>query len=337
MRAYGLRSFFIRRVLSMSVDATAPKAQEGDSARGFAFAFSAYLLWGFLPLYMKAVAHMPPTEVLAHRVIWSIPVAGALLLALGRMGDLKAALRDRRMLLMASLTAVLIAVNWGIYIWAVASGRALDAALGYFINPLFSIFLGATLLREKLLPLQKAALVFAAAGVAVLTWETGSLPWVALALTLSWGFYAFFRKTLPIGPNQGFLLEVLILLPAATAYILWLELSGRGHLFGGTGWDWALLAGTGLVTAIPLILYGNGAKLLRLSTIGIMQYIAPTMIFLIAVFLFKEPFGKERLVAFALIWAGLILYSLPLIQGVARRAGEKGEKVEKVEPPKTGG
>ncbi|MDD2868518.1 EamA family transporter RarD [Neomegalonema sp.] len=303
----------------MSVDATAPRAQEGDSARGFAFAFGAYFLWGFLPLYMKAVSHIPPTEVLAHRVIWSAPVAAALLLALGRMSDLKSALRDRRMLLMASLTAALIAVNWGIYIWAIANDRALDAALGYFINPLFSIFLGAILLREKLQPLQIAALGFVVAGVGLLTWEGGGLPWTALALTFSWGFYAFFRKTLPIGPNQGFLLEVLILLPLATAWVLWLEATGGGHVGGGSWRDVWLLMASGVVTAVPLILYGNGAKLLRLSTIGIMQYIAPTMIFLLAIFVFKEPFSRERLYAFALIWAALVLYSLPMLQDLARR------------------
>ncbi|WP_018633372.1 EamA family transporter RarD [Neomegalonema perideroedes] len=308
----------------MSLDAAAPPAQQGDSLRGFAFAFGAYFLWGFLPLYMKAVAHISPTEVLAHRVIWSAPLAAALLYALGRMSDLKAALRDRRMLAMASLTAALIAVNWGIYIWAIANDRALDAALGYFINPLFSIFLGAVLLREKLQPLQIAALGCAAAGVALLTWEGGGLPWTALALTFSWGFYAFFRKTLPIGPNQGFLLEVLILLPLATAYVVWLEATGRGHLLAGGTWgDFWLLLASGVATAVPLILYGNGAKLLRLSTIGIMQYIAPTMIFLLAIFVFKEPFSRERFFAFALIWAALVLYSLPMLRDFARRRAER--------------
>ena len=304
----------------MSVDAqTAPQAQDGDSARGFAFALGAYFLWGFLPLYMKAVAHIPPTEVIAHRVLWSIPVAGAALFLLGRLSDLKAALRNPRMVAMACLTSALIAVNWGIYVWAVGSGRALDAALGYFINPLFSIFLGSVFLGEKLQPMQKAALASAAIGVAVLAWETGSLPWTALALTLSWGFYAFFRKTLPIGPNQGFLLEVLLLAAPALIYVLYLEFSGAGHLTHGTTSDVALLLGTGFVTAIPLMLYANGAKLLRLSTIGIMQYIAPTMIFLTAVFVFKEPFSREKLIAFLFIWAALILYSWPMVAALRKR------------------
>ncbi len=157
--------------------------------------------------------------------------------------------------------------------------------------------------------------------MALLTWEAGSLPWVALALTVTWGFYAFFRKTLPIGPNQGFLLEVLLLAPAALAYAIWLTATGQTHFLAGDGRDTALLLGCGVVTAVPLILYANGAKLLRLSTIGMMQYIAPTMIFLIAVFVFDEPFSTTKAVAFALIWAGLALFTLAMVRGPRVRAG----------------
>ncbi len=177
---------------------TAVEVKNEDSARGFAFALAAYMLWGFLPFYMKAVAHIPPTEVIAHRILWSIPIAGGVLLILRRTDDLKVAIRNPRMLGMAAVTALLISVNWGIYVWAIGAGRALDTALGYFINPLFSIFLGAVLLKEKLAPAQKVAITLAAIAVAVLTYDAGGLPWVALGLTFSWGFYAFFRKTLPI-------------------------------------------------------------------------------------------------------------------------------------------
>jgi chloramphenicol-sensitive protein RarD len=281
-----------------------------DSAtRGFLFALSAYLLWGFLPFYMKAVAHIPATEVVAHRVIWSVPVAGALLIWMGRTADIKTALRSPRTLAMGGLTAALITVNWGVYVWAIAADRALETALGYYINPLFSVFLGAVLLGEKLTRAQIAAIALAVAAVALLTWEAGGLPWVSIALALSWGFYAFFKKTLPIGPAQGFFLEILVLSIPAIAYIGWLGASGAGH-FGRTGAvDIWLLLGCGLVTAVPLILYANGAKLLRLSTIGIMQYIAPTMIFVIAIFIFHEPFSSTRAIAFAMIWAALAIYS----------------------------
>ncbi|ATN33740.1 protein RarD [Rhizobium sp. ACO-34A] len=300
-------------------DPIAPAIENEDSARGFAFALTAYVIWGFLPLFMKAVAHIPPTEVIAHRVIWSIPIAAGVLLILRRTDDLKAALRSPRIILMAALTATLISINWGLYVWSIGAGRALDTALGYFINPLFSVFLGAVLLKEKLKPAQIAAIALAAIAVAILTVEAGTLPWVSLGLTVTWGFYAFFRKTLPIGPNQGFLLEVLLLSLPALAYMIYLGVSGQSHFFTTSSTDTILLLSSGVITACPLIIYANGAKLLRLSTIGIMQYIAPTMIFLIAVFLFKEPLGTARTIAFPLIWAALVLYSLPMIRDYRRR------------------
>ncbi len=290
-----------------------------DTPKGLALAVMAYVLWGFLPLYMKAMEHIGPIEVVAHRVIWSVPVAGLLLIALGRTGDLKTALRNPKMLGMAAITAALISVNWAIYVWAISSGHALDAALGYYINPLFSIALGAILLREPLNRTQLVAVGLAALGVLVLVFQAGSLPWAALGLMFSWGFYAFFKRSLPIGPNQGFLLEVLILLVPALAYVTWLGTSGAGQ-FGAAVSDTALLAGAGLVTAIPLLLYANGAKLVRLSTMGILQYIAPTMIFITAITLFGERIDQARLIAFPLIWAGLIVYSIPMIRQIRSQA-----------------
>jgi chloramphenicol-sensitive protein RarD len=300
----------------MSTDASVPLAKNEDSPRGFAFALTAYLLWGFLPIYMKAVAHISPAEVIAHRIVWSLPLAGIVLIVLGRTQDIRTALGSPRMLAMAALTASLITVNWGTYVWAIGAGHSLDAALGYFINPLFSIFLGAVFLKEKLQPLQIAAIALAALAVAILALDSGGIPWVALTLAISWGFYALLRKTLPLGPNQGFFLEVLILSGPALLYILYLEFgSGQGHLYRTGLADTTLLLGCGVITAVPLMIYANGAKLLKLSTIGIMQYIAPTMIFLIAVFVFHEPFGTARMIAFPLIWAGLFLYSWSMLKG----------------------
>jgi chloramphenicol-sensitive protein RarD len=291
----------------------APQTQSGDSLAGFLYALAAYLLWGFLPLYMKALAHIPPVEVITHRVVWSVPVALLVLWYLGRTAELRAALTSPRLLGMGAMTAALVSVNWGIYVWAIGSGHALDAALGYYINPLFSIFLGAVLLREKIGRWQGVAIALAVVAVAILTWDAGRLPMVALGLTLTWGIYAFLKKWLPIGPNQGFALEVLILLPLALGYMAWLWGAGAGHFLQGVGWNDLLLIGCGLVTAGPLMIYANGAKRLTLSTIAIMQYIAPTMIFLTAVFIFDEPFGGVKLVAFGLIWAALVIYSLPFL------------------------
>lgn len=291
-----------------------PNPKNEDSLRGFGFALAAYFMWGFLPLYMKVMTHIPTMEVLAHRVIWSVPIALAVLWALGRTADLKAALTNPRMLMMAGLTAALISINWGIYVWSIQQGHALDAALGYYINPLFSVFLGAVLFRERLSLAQKLAIALACLAVAILTWEAGRLPVVALSLTLTWGFYAYFKKSLPIGPNQGFTLEVLLLLPFALGFALWKATQGQAVFLNGTLTDTALLMGCGIVTALPLMVYANGAKLLKLSTIGIMQYIAPTMIFLTAVFLFDEPFGRARMIAFPMIWLALIVYTTSLIR-----------------------
>jgi len=215
------------------------------------------------------------------------------------------------MLGMACLTAALVSINWGIYVWTITSGNALEAALGYYINPLFSVFLGAVLLGERLAKLQWAAIALAFGAVVILTVDAGRLPLAAIGLTLSWGFYAFFKKKLSIGPNQGFTLEVLILAVPSLAYWAYLGANGESH-FRSNIW---LMLGCGVVTAIPLMMYANAAKKLRLTTIGILQYIAPTIIFLVAVFLFGEPFGQARLIAFPLIWAALILYSISLIRG----------------------
>ena len=295
-----------------------PRSDHTDTPRGLAFAISAYLLWGVLPLYLKVLSDFPPMEVLAHRVLWSVPVAGALLVVLGRTRDLRAAIANPRMLSMAMLTASLVAVNWGIYVWAVSAGHTVDAALGYYINPLFSIFLGWLLLGERLTRAQIAAVALAALAVVTLTISAGSLPWVAVALMFTWGFYAYFKRSLPIGPNQGFLLEVLLLSPIALGYLFYLSATGQNHFTATPAAPW-LLIGTGMVTAVPLILYANGAKGLRLSTIGILQYIAPTMIFLIAVFVFDEPFTRSRTIAFPMIWAALIIYSGSLLAARRKR------------------
>lgn len=288
--------------------------QSDDTPAGYGYAISAYVLWGGLPLYLKALSHISPLEIVAHRAIWSLPLIGLLIWMTGRTADLRAALRNPRLMGMAAVTAVFISINWGVYIWAVANDRTLDGALGYYINPLFSVFLGAVLLGERLSRLQWSAVALAACAVVVLTVEEGRLPWVALALMFSWGGYAFCKRKLPIGPNQGFFLEVAILSVPALVYVAWLGMTAQGSFMAGVAWDTWLLVGCGLVTAIPLILYVNGAKLLRLSTIGILQYIAPTLIFLVAVFIFGEPFGPARMIAFPMIWAALALYSVALFR-----------------------
>lgn len=273
-----------------------------------------------MPLYVKLADHIPPAELVAHRIIWSVPVAGLVLIALRRTADLRAAFTSPRTLAMAGLTAGLISVNWGVYMWAIMADRALETALGYYINPLVNVVLGVVLLGERLNRLQAAAIGCAVIAVTILTFRAGGLPWVSLTLAFSFGFYGFFRKTLPIGPSQGFMLEVLILSVPALAVITYITMQGQGH-FGPTGWgDIGLLIFAGPVTAVPLLLYAFGAKALRYTTIGILQYIAPTMIFFLAIFVFGEPFSLWQLVAFGFIWAGLALYTLSLFRSSAASA-----------------
>lgn len=232
-------------------DTVLQPARDGDSPRGFAFALAAYLMWGVLPLYMKALADVPTLEVLAHRVLWSLPVALAILVWLGRTADLRAALASPRMLAMATLTAALISVNWGLYVYAVQSGQAMEAALGYYINPLFSVLLGRVLLGERLDRLQWLSVALAAIAVSILTVESGRVPLLAISMMLTWGFYAYFKKSLPLGPNQGFTLEVILLTPFALGYAVWLAVTGKAVFLNGDGSTTALLIGAGLVTAVP--------------------------------------------------------------------------------------
>src|SRR5262245_28537484 len=290
-----------------------------DATRGFFYALTAYLFWGVQPLFMKAVAHIPATEIVAHRIVWSVPVAGFILIALGRTADLKAAFRSPRTLVMAAVTASLVTVNWGVYVWAIVAGRAVETALGYYINPLVNVVFGAALLGERLSKPQLAAIALAVVAVIIMTVDVGGLPWISLTLALSFAVYGYLRKTLPIGPSQGFFLEVLILSVPAALYILWLQFKGEGHFLASQPADITLLIACGPVTTAPLVLFAFGAKLLRYSTIGIMQYISPTMVFLLAVFAFHEPFDTTRGIAFALIWAALAIYTWSML-AAARRA-----------------
>ena len=293
-----------------------PAIGNGDTPAGMGLAVTVYLLWGALPLYLKMISHIPALEVVAHRVLWSLPIAALVLVVRGRLGDVWQLLRAPRMVGMALITATLITANWLTYVYAISAGHTVEAALGYYINPLISVVIAAVVLKEHLRPAQVMALGLAVIAVGILAWDAGGLPWISLTLATTWGFYALFRKTLPLGPNQGFFLEVLILAVPALAYILYAETSGSGHFIAqASASDPWLLAFAGVATAVPLMIYANAAKLLRLSTIGIMQYIAPSFVFLIAVFVFQEPFGSTKLVAFCFIWAALLVYSVSMFRG----------------------
>ncbi|MCB1474418.1 MAG: EamA family transporter RarD [Rhodobiaceae bacterium] len=290
-----------------------------DTRSGFLLALTAYTIWGFTPFYIKSVEHIHALHILVYRIVFSLPIITLVLIAMGRTSDLKSALTSWRMVGMAFITAALVTINWGVFIYSVVTDRSLETALGYYINPLFTVMLGAVVLRERLDKLQMTAIALAAVGVAVVTWEVGRLPWMALAVTVSWGLYALARRALPIGPNQGFLLELLILAVPAFAFLVYSHLHVGQFPGPVTMQDYVLLMFGGLVTTVPLLLYANGAKRLKLSTIGIMQYVAPTIIFLIAVFVFREPFSSGRAIAFAIIWSALGIYSISIFRTMRRR------------------
>lgn len=280
-----------------------------ESHQAFACAILAYVLWGLLPLFLKLIAHLPIMEVMTHRIVWSLPFAGLLLLATDRSGAMGQAIRNPRVLMMACVTSALICFNWSTYVWAIMNGRTLEAALGYYINPLVSVSLGVVLLHERLSRAQILAVALAAIAVGLLSFRAGGVPWISLALAFSFAFYSYLRKTLPVAALQGFTLEVMILSLPAIAYLTWLIVSGQSNFGTANNWDALLLVISGPATAGPLILFTIGARKLRMTTLGILQYIAPTLVFLTAVFGFKEPFSITQAIAFGLIWIGLIIFT----------------------------
>jgi len=284
-------------------------AQSASLTQGVALALGATTMWGLFPLVFKTVAHIPALEVLAHRSAWSLLFVTVLMVAVGRRGEIvsKSFYAPRTLRTMA-LSGLAVALNWGIFIWAVANDLVLQSSLGYYISPLMSVALGVVFLRERLATVAWVAIALAVLGVLVLILNLGVVPWVSIGLAVSWSIYGLVRKTAPVGSLPGLYLETLLLLPVALAYIAWLAVQGGGAMFGVSFADSALLAGTGLVTALPLLLFARATRILRLSTIGVLMYIVPTGQFLLAVFVFQEPFTSTHLIAFAFIWLGLALY-----------------------------
>lgn len=277
---------------------------------GMIFAAASYVMWGLFPVYFKALQGIPPMEILLHRMVWSL-VFLMLVLAWRRQWDwIRQVLRRPRVLAGFTASALLLAGNWFIYIWAVNNDRVVDASLGYFINPLVNVLLGFLLLRERLRPGQWGAVALAAGGVAWLTWQGGAVPWIALMLAGSFASYGLLRKTAALGALEGLSLETLLLFPLALGYLGWLTLSGHNAFLSAPVSTQWLLAAAGPITAIPLLLFAAGARRIPFSTLGLLQYIGPTLQLLLGVWLYHEPFSGARLVGFALIWAALAVYWL---------------------------
>ncbi len=272
-------------------------------------AAAAYVLWGVFPLYIKQVAAVPALQVVAHRSWWSLVFVFGLLALLGRLRWLRAALADGRTLRVFALSALLLSANWLVYVWAVSAGRIVDASLGYFINPLVNVLLGVWLLHERPRPLQWMAVAIAGAGVAWLVLGAGEWPWIAFVLAGSFALYGLLRKTAPLGAAEGLALETLMQAPVALLLIGWWAWQGSGAMRVDAPATslWLLVAGP--FTAVPLLLFAYGARRVTLATLGLLQYLGPTLQFLIGVAVYGEPFTAERAVGFALIWTALAIYT----------------------------
>ncbi|MGV8892076.1 MAG: EamA family transporter RarD [Burkholderiaceae bacterium] len=277
---------------------------------GMFFAATAYILWGLFPLYFKLLQSVPAQQILMHRIIWSLAFVLAVLAWRRQWQWLPKVFRQRKVLLGFGASALLLSTNWLIYILAVNSGRVVDASLGYFITPLVSVLFGYLLLKERLRPLQWGAIALAAAGVVWLTWHSGQLPWIGLALAASFGTYGLLRKTAALGPLEGLTLETLLLFPLALGYLTLLSLQDQNAFHSAPAATSWLLAAAGPITAIPLLLFAAGARRIPLSTLGFLQYITPTLQLLFGVWLYHEPFSGARLIGFAVIWTALALYSM---------------------------
>ncbi len=285
---------------------------------GVVYGVAAFGAWGLLPLYFKAVGSVPTLEVLAHRIVWSLVLLGIVTAVRGDAGRLLALLRDARVRLVLSATTVLIALNWGVFIWAIDQERLIEASLGYFINPLVNVALGFVFLRERLRPVQAVAVGLAVVAIAYLTVDYGRLPVVSVVLALSFGFYGLLRKRAPVTGVQGLTVETLLLTPVAAGWMLWREAQGLLHFtHAGARLD-GLLVAAGVLTALPLIWFAESARRLRLASVAFLQYLAPTGQFLLAVLAFGEPFTRTHAVAFGLIWAALALYTFDMVRSLRR-------------------
>ncbi|MGA2503501.1 MAG: EamA family transporter RarD [Anaerolineales bacterium] len=277
--------------------------------KGIWYALGAYITWGLFPVYWRLLAGIPALQLLGHRIFWSFLLLFGIVVVARQVKVFRSSL-NRRVLLIYSVAAVLIAINWLTYVWAVGAGFIVETSLGYFINPLLVVLLGVIFLHERLRPLQWVPIGLATAGVLYLTFAYGSLPWIALTLAFSFGFYGLVKKTAPLGALHGLTLETGILILPAIGFLLFSEFTGTGAFMHTSPLLDVMLVGAGLVTVIPLLMFSSAAQLIPLTMIGILQYVNPTMQFLLGVLIYKEPFDHRRLIGFSVVWVALILFGL---------------------------
>ena len=269
---------------------------------------AAYALWGFFPIYWKLLQQVPALQVIGHRIGWSFLLLIAVILFTNQWKNFRAAAFTAKVIAIYAIAGVLLTINWLIYVWGVNSGYIVETSLGYFINPLISVLLGVLFLRERLRLAQWIPIGLAAAGVLYLTVTYGRLPWIALSLAFSFGIYGLVKKLAPLGSLYGLTLETALVFPVALIYLVFVEATGTGAFLHGGALTAILLIGTGAVTSIPLLMFASAARQIPLTMIGVLQYIAPTIQFLIGVFLYHEPFDQSRLIGFSLVWLALIFF-----------------------------
>ncbi|MGN6154529.1 MAG: EamA family transporter RarD [Sphingomicrobium sp.] len=293
---------------------TTAQTSPDAAGRGLPLGIGAYALWGILPIYFKAIAEVGAVDIVAHRVLWSVPFLALLIAIFGGSGDVRAAIRSGRTLAFLSVTAVLIGVNWLLYVYAVTSGHILASSLGYYLNPLINVLMGRALLKERLTGLQWAAVAIAAAGITGLAVQALGQLWISLALAITFATYGLLRKIAPVEAVAGLAVETGLLLPAALLWLGW-GMAAGDPAFGPDNRDWALLLFAGVASTVPLILFTAAARRLPYSTLGMLQFIAPTLQFLCAVLLYGEHFTRWHALAFGSIWLALGLYVTALIRG----------------------
>lgn len=285
--------------------------QSRDEARAGALAATVcYLLWGLVPLYWTRLAAVAPLELIAHRHFWSLVLLAALVGAQGGFGQVAAALRAPRSVATHLLSASLLTLNWLVYVWGVNTGHVIETSLGYFLVPLVNVATGRLVLHEELRRGQWVAIGLAATGVAVMIAQLGRPPWIALCLAATWGAYSLMRKRSPLGALPGLTVETLLLAPVALGYLVWRHHTGEGAIGRVDAATHGLLLSSGIITAVPLLLFGYGARRIRLSTLGLLQYVAPSVQLGLGIWVYHEPFSRSRAFSFAFIWAALALYTL---------------------------
>ncbi len=288
-------------------------SDQHNSASGYAFGIGVYLLWGLVPLYFKLLDHVGSVETVAHRIVWSVGLLLVLLLVLGKLGSLRTIFRNRRTMLALTASATLIGVNWLVYIWAITNEHIVATSLGYFLNPLLNVALGTVMLKEKLRPTTIVAIILAAIGVLILAISALDTLWISLTLAGCFALYGYIRKVTDAGAIEGLAVETALLSPLCLAYLIWLGVTG-GLIFGTDTETDMLLIFAAVITSVPLMLFAAAAKRLTLTTLGLIQYLAPSLAFLIGVFVFNEPLNSGQIACFVLIWTGLALFTFDSIR-----------------------